>query len=79
MGEHAFDIDVPLLHRLAGTRLGTIDEYVQALGLPTGGAVRVSFGPPSNIEDVERFLAFAEDTYRNRPAAVDNLPPRGHC
>ncbi|WP_459546893.1 aminotransferase class V-fold PLP-dependent enzyme [Nocardia sp. X0981] len=78
-GERAFDIDVSLLRRLAGTRFDTIDEYLRALGLPTGGAVRVSFGTPSNIDDVQRFLAFAETNYRNRFATLDRLPPRQRC
>lgn len=78
-GERAFDIDVSLLRGLAGTRLGTIDDYIRALGLPTGGAVRVSFGAPSSIDDVQRFIAFAENTYRNRFATAGHLPPRQRC
>ncbi|WP_406267531.1 aminotransferase class V-fold PLP-dependent enzyme [Nocardia sp. NBC_00881] len=78
-GEGAFDIQLPILRRLFGARLPTIDEYVTVLGLPSGGAIRVSFGTPSNIQDVERFIGFAEDTYRNRPATVDGLRPRERC
>ena len=40
-----------------------IDEYLDALGLPTGGAVRVSFGLASTATDAHRFVDFVQPTY----------------
>jgi hypothetical protein len=34
--------------------------------MPTGGAVRASFGLASDFEDAERLLSFIEETYRDR-------------
>jgi hypothetical protein len=56
-----------------------MDQYVEFLGLPSGGAVRASLGPVSNIDDVERFLAFLEITYWDRVVATSGLPPRRGC
>ncbi|MGW6330810.1 aminotransferase class V-fold PLP-dependent enzyme [Nocardia rhamnosiphila] len=78
-GEAAFGISLPVLRRLFGTRLATMDEYVAALGLPSGGAIRVSFGAASSIADVQTFLGFAMSTYRNRSATKEGLPPRERC
>ena len=64
-----------LLHR--NTR--TVDEYLDLIGLPTGGAIRVSLGLASNLADVERFLAFAEETYRDREPDREGLAPRIRC
>jgi selenocysteine lyase/cysteine desulfurase len=49
------------------------------MGLSTGGAIRVSFGLASTFEDVERFLAFAARTYRDRVADTAGLAPRLRC
>ena len=38
-----------------------------------------SVGLASNIEDVERFLAFVELTYRDRVSGTSGLPPRRGC
>ncbi|MGW1740145.1 aminotransferase class V-fold PLP-dependent enzyme [Nocardia sp. NPDC001965] len=78
-GEAAFGIGLPVLSRLFGTRTATMEEYIEALGLPSGGAIRVSFGPVSDIADVQTFLRFAETTYRNRPATQEGLRPRERC
>ncbi|WP_280401960.1 aminotransferase class V-fold PLP-dependent enzyme [Nocardia carnea] len=78
-GEAAFGISLPVLRRLFGTRLATMDEYVTALGLPSGGAIRVSLGAPSNLADIETFLDFAERTYRNRAATQEGLRARERC
>jgi selenocysteine lyase/cysteine desulfurase len=64
----------PLRHNLK-----TVDEYLGLLGLPTGGAVRVSLGLASNLSDVERFVDFAEQTYRDREPDREGLAPRQHC
>jgi len=59
--------------------LRTIDDYLEQAGLPSGGAVRVSLGLASNLGDVERFLDFAERTYRDAEPVRDGLPPRLRC
>jgi selenocysteine lyase/cysteine desulfurase len=57
----------------------SMEQYIESLGLPSGGALRASVGLASNIEDVERFLAFVEMTYRDRPADMGGLAPRQGC
>jgi selenocysteine lyase/cysteine desulfurase len=78
-GEVAFDIRKPSV--IGSIRLGhrTLDEYLELLGLPSGGAIRVSLGLASNVADVERFLTFVERTYRNRFPATHDLSPRLRC
>jgi selenocysteine lyase/cysteine desulfurase len=57
----------------------TVDDYLGRIGLPTGGAVRVSVGIASNLADVEAFLDFAERAYRDKNADLAGLAPRLHC
>ncbi|MFD2415706.1 aminotransferase class V-fold PLP-dependent enzyme [Amycolatopsis pigmentata] len=79
-GEVAFDIvDKRMLRRLLGRRIPTIDEYLDRLGLPSGGAIRVSLGIVSSVADVQRFLNFAERTYRDRRVDTSGLAPRTRC
>ncbi len=47
-----------------GTR--HVGEPLDVAGLPSGGTVRVSFGAPSAVRDVERFIAFAERHFEDR-------------
>jgi selenocysteine lyase/cysteine desulfurase len=63
----------------ARARIQTIDQYVEFLGLPSGGAVRASLGLVSNIDDVERFLAFVETTYCDSVVGTRGLAPRRGC
>ena len=77
-GEAAFDISRPGLLRLFDRPPLTIDAYLAELGLPTGGAVRVSLGIASNFQDVEHLIDFVT-TYRNRPCDTPDLPPRKQC
>jgi hypothetical protein len=56
-----------------------MDQYVELLGLPSAGAVRVSLGLVSNIDDVERFLALVETIYRDRVVGTRALAPRRGC
>jgi len=65
------------LRRLRGVR--TLDEYLEATGLAMAGAVRVSFGVASTVGDVERFVRFVEETYRDRVPDTRGLPPRDSC
>jgi len=78
-GEGAFDIGPRRLRASRRWRLRTIDEYLDLLGLPSGGAVRVSLGLMSNLRDVERFLDFAAETYRDRYTDSAELAPRLRC
>jgi hypothetical protein len=57
----------------------TVDDYLEIIGLPSGGAVRVSLGLASNLADVERFLDFAERTYRDAEPDRTGLAPRLRC
>jgi hypothetical protein len=61
---------------LSGRRsAGVVDDYLSLVGLPTGGAVRVSLGIASTIADVDAFLDFAERTYRDRHPDLAGLVP----
>jgi len=64
---------------VARARPQTMDQYIGLLGLPSGGALRASLGLASNIDDVERFLAFLETTYQDRQADTGGLAPRRGC
>ena len=57
----------------------TVDDYLGLIGLPSGGAVRISLGLASTLADVERFLDFAERTYRDAEPDRDGLAPRLRC
>jgi molybdenum cofactor sulfurtransferase len=77
-GEVAFTIS---RETLVGGEFGagmTLDDYVQAIGLPSGGAVRASLGLPSNGADIERFAAFAAE-FVDLADVPDDLPPRTGC
>ncbi len=77
-GEVAFTIS---RETLVGGEFGdamSLDDYISAIGLPSGGAVRVSLGIASNFADVHRFGAFARE-FVDLPAVPDDLPPRTGC
>ncbi len=38
-----------------------LDDYIRLVGMPTGGAVRVSLGLATNFADVYRFMRFATE------------------
>ena len=78
-GEGAFNLTKADWRNAARGRARTLDQHVDLLGLPSGGALRASVGLASNIEDVERFLAFVEMTYRDRLADTTGLTPRLAC
>jgi len=66
---------------LVGGKFGaamTIDDYVKAIGLPSGGAMRASLGLASNLPDAHRFADFA-DEFVDLAAVPDDLPPRTGC
>ena len=77
-GEIAFTI---ARETLVGGEFGegmTLDDYVRAIGLPSGGAIRASLGIASNFADLYRFKAFARefiDLHRSplRPSRPNRL------
>ena len=56
-----------------------MDDFLAVMGMPSGGAIRVSLGLVSTIGDVDRFLDFAERTYCDTEPARDGLAPRLRC
>ncbi len=63
----------------SGAGAGLVEDYLSLVGLPTGGAVRISLGIASTLEDVDAFLDFAERTYRDRRPDLAGLSPRHGC
>ena len=77
-GEIAFTIS---RETLVGGEFGegmTLDDYVAAIGLPSGGAIRASLGPASNFADLHRFMGFAGELV-DLEAVPGDLPPRTGC
>ncbi len=80
-GEEAFTI-APRLLRRTGTgrwRAETIDGYIRRLGLPSGGAVRVSPGIANVTSDIDRFLEFLYETFAAATPVRGELAPRLTC
>jgi molybdenum cofactor sulfurtransferase len=77
-GEVAFTIS---RETLVGGEFGegmTLDDYVRAIGLPSGGAVRASLGVASNFADAQRFMSFA-DEFVDLADVPEDLPARTGC
>jgi selenocysteine lyase/cysteine desulfurase len=77
-GEVAFTIS---RETLLGGEFGagmTLDDYVAAIGLPSGGAIRASLGLASSRSDVEAFARFAHE-FVDLAAVPADLPPRSGC
>ncbi len=77
-GEVAFTISS---ETLLGGEFGegmVLEDYIDAIGLPSGGAIRASLGVASNFSDVKRFIDFA-GTFADLAAVPDDLPPRTAC
>jgi selenocysteine lyase/cysteine desulfurase len=55
-----------------------LDDYIELIGMPTGGAVRVSLGLATNFADVYRFMRFATE-FRDVTEVPADLPPRLAC
>ncbi|MET8824524.1 aminotransferase class V-fold PLP-dependent enzyme [Streptomyces sp. NPDC004610] len=78
-GEAAFALPADRLRAAARRRLGSLEDYLEALHLPSAGAVRVSLGVSSQPRDVDTFLGFVQDTYRDRAPGTAGLAPRQGC
>ena len=77
-GEAAFGLSHAAL---AGTEMHDgmiLDDFIARVGMPSGGAVRISLGPVTNFADVYRFMAFAEK-FCDLTAVPRDLPPRLTC
>jgi molybdenum cofactor sulfurtransferase len=55
-----------------------LDDYIELVGMPTGGAVRVSLGLATNFADVYRFMSFATE-FRDVTDVPTDLAPRLAC
>ncbi|WP_306318956.1 MULTISPECIES: aminotransferase class V-fold PLP-dependent enzyme [unclassified Streptomyces] len=80
-GEEAFAIAPRLLRRTGARRrrADTIDGYIRRLGLPSGGAVRVSPGIANTPEDIDRFVEFLAETFSAGTPVSEGLAPRLVC
>ncbi|KAA8645108.1 uncharacterized protein ATNIH1004_009324 [Aspergillus tanneri] len=79
-GENAFGLDTQSLRPLwRFSKSISVDDYIRIVGLPSAGAIRVSFGLASTAADVDRFIDFAEKTYGDRVTPTEGFPPREHC
>ncbi|MBF6169614.1 aminotransferase class V-fold PLP-dependent enzyme [Streptomyces gardneri] len=74
VGETIFELQPADLIRVGTMRVGlrTIDDYRRAIGLPTGGALRVSLGPVSSFEDILGFHRYLR-SWRDHRTADHNL------
>jgi selenocysteine lyase/cysteine desulfurase len=77
-GEVAFTISRETLLGSEFAHGMTLDAYLHAVGLHTGGAIRASLGVASNLSDVQRFLAFAAE-FVDLADTPDDLPERRTC
>ncbi|KAK4038867.1 molybdenum cofactor sulfurase [Parachaetomium inaequale] len=80
-GEAALELDPKILRKLSRVRQLSrgLDQFVEMLGIPALGAVRVSFGLASTAVDVDKFIGFAEKTYKDRVITTARLAPREQC
>ncbi|MBW8795184.1 MAG: aminotransferase class V-fold PLP-dependent enzyme [Streptomyces sp.] len=78
-GEEAFGLPLTRLRSAADAQVGSLDEYLELLELPSAGAVRVSLGISSQPRDIETFLAFVTATYRDRVPTAAGLAARESC
>jgi selenocysteine lyase/cysteine desulfurase len=78
-GETAFSLTPDTL---VGAEFGEgmiLDDYIRQVGMPTGGAVRLSVGLATNFADVYRFMRFATEFLGLADIPKDGLPPRLAC
>jgi selenocysteine lyase/cysteine desulfurase len=77
-GEIAFSLSKDTLIGAEFDEGMILDDYRERVGMPTGGAVRVSLGLATNFADVYRFMRFATE-FRDVAEVPDGLPPRIAC
>ncbi|WP_307796940.1 aminotransferase class V-fold PLP-dependent enzyme [Actinomadura barringtoniae] len=78
-GEGAFHIPRRALRGSVRHGMRTLDDYLDRLGLPSGGAIRASLGLVSNVADVEALISFLDDRYADRHPSPAGLTPRERC
>ncbi|KAK4139221.1 molybdenum cofactor sulfurase [Dichotomopilus funicola] len=80
-GEAALGLDKSVVQLLTRPRkpLRKVDRQLEAHGVETLGAVRVSFGLASNTTDLDKFFGFAEKTYKDRIVVREGPPIRPQC
>jgi molybdenum cofactor sulfurtransferase len=77
-GETAFSISADTLTGAEFSDRMSLDDYLTQIGMPTGGAIRVSLGLATNFGDVYRFMAFAT-AFCDATSVPADLPPRQAC
>jgi molybdenum cofactor sulfurtransferase len=77
-GETAFSLSKDTLIGAEFADGMILDDYIRLIGMPTGGAIRVSLGLASNFADVHRFMHFATRFCDVTEVPAD-LPPRLAC
>jgi selenocysteine lyase/cysteine desulfurase len=77
--EAAFNLTRSDWHRALRGIGRTTDQYLELVGMPSGGSLRASVGLASNVGDVERLVAFLEFAYRDRSVGTGGLAPRQGC
>jgi molybdenum cofactor sulfurtransferase len=77
-GETAFSLSSDTLIGAEFAEGMILDDYIKLVGMPTGGAVRVSLGLATNFADVYRFMRFATE-FRDVTEVPSGLPPRLAC
>jgi selenocysteine lyase/cysteine desulfurase len=77
-GEIAFSLSRETLIGATFAPEMILDDYIRMIGMPTGGAIRVSLGLANNFADVYRFLGFAHE-FLDLTEVPANLPPRLGC
>jgi molybdenum cofactor sulfurtransferase len=78
-GEIAFSLSRDALIGAEFAEGMILDDYIKLVGMPSGGAVRVSLGLATNFSDVYRFMSFATGFVDVSDVAVEQLPPRRGC
>lgn len=78
-GEAAFALPPRRLRSAARRRVASLEEYLELLRLPSAGAVRISLGLSSQPRDIETFLTFVRETYRDRVPGAAGLEARAGC
>lgn len=77
-GETAFSLSSDTLIGAEFDEGMILDDYIKVIGMPTGGAVRVSLGLATNFADVHRFMHFGTE-FRDVTEVPTDLPPRIAC
>lgn len=77
-GEAAFDVEGTVAEPSAEGAEMSVDQLISAIGLESGGAIRLSLGLVSNDQDIERFIGFAQ-LFRDATPPGTVLPPRKGC